>query len=79
MAEVLSPCVNYSGENSERNSRGFHAVYIHEHDGEPINNESVDEEDYSFPKIASVESLDPTQFLQEEMFIEDERQVIFNK
>jgi hypothetical protein len=76
MAEVLSPRVSYSGEEFDRNSGGFHAVFLQEHDVEPINNECVDEEDISFPKITSVESLDPTQFLQEEMFVEDERFVI---
>jgi hypothetical protein len=52
----------------------FHAVYIEEDGDDSINtHHGEDDGEDSLPQISSVESIDPTQFLQEEMFVEEDR------
>ena len=77
MAEVISPRVILKSENYDGESGGFHAVYIQEPEDDSNScRRHEEEEDNSLPRNANVESFDPTQFLQEEMFVEEERFVL---
>jgi len=62
MAVVLTPRGEFSGESKSQQIGDFHTVYLEE----------------SSDEISSVGSIDPAQFLQEEMLVEEERLVNIN-
>ncbi len=82
MALVVKAHMEFSSDKTEIHTTGFETIYLEEPEDESsISNRNEELREGSFPQISSVESIDPSQFLQEEMFVEEERFVIwsFNK
>ena len=79
MAVVLTPRGEFSGESKSQQIGDFHTVYLEESSDESYSKDHDEEAgNDSLPQISSVGSIDPAQFLQEEMLVEEERLVNIN-
>jgi hypothetical protein len=74
MALVVKAHMEFSSDKPEIHTTGFETIYLEEPEDESsISSRNEELREGSFPQISSVESIDPSQFLQEEMFVEEER------
>jgi hypothetical protein len=66
--------MEFPSDKPEIHTTGFETIYLEEPEDESsISSRNEELREGSFPQISSVESIDPSQFLQEEMFVEEER------
>ena len=74
MALALKQRREFPSDLTEKQSVGFETVFLEEAEDDSFASCRDEEQGENiFPQIINVESIDPSQFLQEEMFVEEER------